>query len=193
MNLRYVLDATLGLLATFFAALMFFYFPGLQAWTFSALHPFAMLKPALFGPGVWINLLLVFAVALPGLLGPVFLAARSRRFTTLKLTAASLAIASLFLLAALHTPLLYGRVALLSLLSGQLLALGITYAKSVPWNWMAYLGFVLAYFTFPDEGILRAANAFMGLYLLGAGIVPLFSERPKGKGPKRSRFRVMIG
>lgn len=191
MNLRYVIDATLGLLATFFAALMFFYFPGLQAWTFSALHPFAILKPALLGPGVWINLLLVFTVALPGLLGPVFLATRSRRFATLKLAAASLAISSLFLIAAMHTPLLYGRVALLSLLSGQLLALGIKSGKSVPWNWMAYLGFVLAYFTFPDEGILQAANALAGLYLLGAGIALLLTERPKG--PKRPRFRVMVG
>jgi hypothetical protein len=191
MNLRYVLDATLGLLGTLFAASMFFYFPGLQAWTFSALHPIASLKPALIGPGIWINLLLVFAVALPGVLGPVLLATRSRRFTTFKLSAASLAISSLFLIAALHTPLLYGRVALLALLSGQLLALGIKAGKSVPWNWMAYLGFVLAYFTFPDAGILHAANALAGLYLLTAGIMLLFADRPKG--PKRPRFRVMVG
>jgi hypothetical protein len=191
MNLRYVLDATLGLLGTLFAASMFFYFPGLQAWTFSALHPIAILKPALIGPGIWINLLLVFAVALPGVLGPVLLATRSRRFTTFKLSAASLAISSLFLIAALHTPLLYGRVALLALLSGQLLALGIKAGKSVPWNWMAYLGFVLAYFTFPDAGILHAANALAGLYLLTAGIMLLFADKPKG--PKRPRFRVMVG
>jgi hypothetical protein len=121
----------------------------------------------------------------------VLLATRSRRFTTLKLSAASLAISSLFLIAALHTPLLYGRVALLALLSGQLLALGIKAGKSVPWNWMAYLGFVLAYFTFPDAGILHAANALAGLYLLTAGIMLLFADRPKG--PKRPRFRVMVG
>jgi hypothetical protein len=191
MNIRYVFDALIGLFGTVFAALMFFYFPGLQAWTFSALHPIAALKPALFGPGVWIDLLLVFAVALPGVFGPVFLATRSRRFAALKMTAACLAIGSLFLIAAWHAPLLYGRVALLALLSGQLLALGIKAGKTVPWNWMVYLGFVLAYFTFPDAGILRAANAFAGLYLLASCALLLLADKPKR--PKRSRFRVMVG
>jgi hypothetical protein len=82
-------------------------------------------------------------------------------------------------------------VALLALLSGQLLALGIKAEKSVPWNWMVYLGFALAYFTFPDAGILGAANALAGLYLLAAGALLLAGDKPKR--PKRSRYRVMIG
>jgi len=191
MNLRYVFDITIGLFGTLFAALMFFYFPGLQAWTFTALHPIAALKPSGLGAGIWIHLLLVFAVVLPGVFGPLFLVTRARRFVILKLGGGCLALASLFLFAALHTPLLYGRVALMALLSGQLLALGIKAEKSVPWNWMAYLGFALANFTFPDAGIISAANVLTGVYLLASGAVLLRSEKPKG--PKQSRFRVMIG
>lgn len=191
MNLRYVFDITIGLFGTLFAALMFFYFPGLQAWTFATLHPIAALKPAVLGPGIWINLLLVFAVVLPGVFGPLFLATRARRFAALKVSVASFALAALFLFAAMRTPLLYGRVALLALLSGQLLALGIKAEKSVPWNWMAYLGFALAYFTFPDAGILSAANLLTAAYLTASGILLLLAEKPKR--PKQSRFRVMIG
>jgi len=191
MNLRYVFDITIGLFGTLFAALMFFYFPGLQAWTFSALHPLASWKPSGLGAGVWIHLLLVFAVVLPGVFGPVFLVTRARRFAALKLSAGCLALSSLFLIAILRPPLLYGRVVLLALLSGQLLALGIKAEKSVPWNWMVYLGFALAYFTFPDAGILGLANALTGLYLLAAGALLLATDKPKG--PKQSRFRVMIG
>lgn len=193
MNIRYALDFTLGLIATLFAVLMFFYFPGLQAWTFSALHPIAALKPALFGPAIWINLLLVFAVVLPGVFGPVILVTRARRFAGFKLIAGCLALSSLFLMAAAHTPLLYGRVALLALLSGQLLALGLKAGKTVPWNWMVYLGFVLAYFTFPDAGILGAANALAGAYLLGCGLLLLLSERPKRRDDGKSRYRVTVG
>src|SRR3954470_4165696 len=91
MNLRYVFDITIGLFGTLFAALMFFYFPGLQAWTFSALHPLASWKPSGLGAGVWIHLLLVFAVVLPGVFGPVFLVTRARRFAALKLSAGCLA------------------------------------------------------------------------------------------------------
>jgi hypothetical protein len=191
MNLRYVFDITIGLFGTLFAALMFFYFPGLQAWTFSTLHPFAALKPSGLGAGVWIHLLLVFAVVLPGVFGPIFLVTRARRFAALKLCGGCFALAALFLVAAAHTPLLYGRVVLLALLSGQLLALGIKEGKSVPWNWMVYLGFALAYFTFPDAGIVNAANALAGTYLLVAGALSLVGDKPKG--PKQSRFRVMIG
>jgi hypothetical protein len=191
MNIRYVFDITIGLFGTLFAALMFFYFPGLQAWTFTALHPIAALKPAVLGPGIWINLLLVFAVVLPGVFGPLFLATRARRFAVLKMSGACFALAALFLFAAMRTPLLYGRVALLALLSGQLLALGIKAEKSVPWNWMAYLGFVLAYFTFPDAGILSAANILTGAYLLASGVYLLLADKPKR--PKQSRFRVTIG
>lgn len=191
MNIRYVFDITIGLFGTLFAALMFFYFPGLQAWTFSALHPIAALKPAALGAGIWIHLLLVFAVVLPGVFGPLFLVTRARRFAALKLGGGCFALAALFLVAAAHTPLLYGRVALLALLSGQLLALGIKAEKSVPWNWMVYLGFALAYFTFPDSAILNVANALTAAYLLASGVLLLADRKPKG--PKRSRFRVMIG
>ena len=41
MNLRHAIDFTLGLFCHLFAISMFFCFPGVQAWTFSALHPFA--------------------------------------------------------------------------------------------------------------------------------------------------------
>lgn len=191
MNIRYVLDIVIGLFGTMLAASMFFYFPGLQAWTFTTLHPIAALKPAVLGPGLWIDLLLVFAVALPGLFGPLFLVTRARRFAGFKLIAACLALSTLFLIAAAHAPLLYGRVALLSLLSGQLLALGIKAEKTVPWNWMVYLGFALAYFTFPDAGIIKAANALAGTYLLACGALLFAADRPKRS--KDSRFRVMIG
>lgn len=190
MNLKYVLDAAIGIFGTLFAALMFFYFPGLQAWTFSTLHPFAALKPATLGPGFWMHLLLVFAVMLPGIFGPVFLVMRARRFAAAKLIGGCLALSILFLVASFHAPLLYGRVALLALLSGQLLALGLRAGKSVPWNWMVYLGFALANFTFPDPAILRAANALAGGYLLASGLLLLMAgPRP----PKDSRYRVMVG
>jgi hypothetical protein len=191
MNLRYAFDITIGLFGTLFAALMFFYFPGLQAWTFATLHPIAALKPSVLGAGAWIHLLLVFAVVLPGVFGPLFLVTRARRFAALKLGCGCFAVSALFLIAAMHVPLLYGRVALMALLSGQLLALGIKSEKSVPWNWMVYLGFALAYFTFPDSGILSAANALTGAYLLISGALVLLAEKPKR--PKQPRFRVMIG
>jgi hypothetical protein len=189
MNLRYVLDVTLGIFGTLFAAAMFFYFPGLQDWAFTTLHPIAALKPAGLGHGLWINLLMVFAVVLPGVFGPIFLVTRARRFGAAKLIAGCFALSALFLVAAFHTPLLYGRVVLLALLSGQLVALGLKSEKSVPWNWMVYLGFALAYFTFPDAGILNASNALAGAYLATSGTLLLLSDKPKPK----SGYRVMIG
>ncbi len=191
MNLKYAFDFAIGICGTVFAALMFFYFPGLQAWTTTTLHPFAGLKPSTLGPGFWMHLLLVFAVVLPGVFGPVFLVLRARRFAAAKLIAGCLALSVLFLVAAFHSPLLYGRVALLALLSGQLLALGLRAGKSVPWNWMVYLSFALANFTFPDPGILRAANSLAGGYLLATGLLLLMADRPRP--PKDSRYRVMVG
>jgi hypothetical protein len=191
MNLKQVLDFSFGLFCTLFAISMFFFFPGMQAWTFSALHPFASFKPAAIGTGFWINLLMVFAVFLPGVFGPVFLVTRARRYAQTKLIGGCLALAALFLLAALGTPLLYGRVALLALLSGQLLALGLKAGKSVPFNWMVYLSFALANFTFPDSGILAGANCLAGAYLLIAGIVLLALAR-KSKPPQPG-YRVMVG
>lgn len=191
MNLRYLLDASIGFFGTAFAVLMFFYFPGLVAWTFAALHPIAALKPSGIGPVGWTHLLLVFAVVLPGVFGPIFLVTRARRFAAAKLVLGCLALSALFLMAALRMPLLSGRVALLALLSGQLLALGLRAGSSVPWNWMIYLSFALANFTFPDSAILKAANALAGGYLLAAGLMLLASGR--SRGPKQPRYRVTIG
>ncbi len=192
MNLKQVIDFSLGLFGTLFAISMFFFFPGVQAWTFSALHPFAAFRPALLGTGFWINLLMVFAVMLPGVFGPVFLVMRARRYAGTKLIVGCFAVAALFALATLGTPLLYGRVALLSLLSGQLLALGLKSGKSVPFNWMVYLSFALANFTFPDASILAATNGMVGLYLLVAGILLLLEQTRKPEKPK-SGYRVMVG
>lgn len=191
MILRQFVDFTLGICATLFAISMFFYFPGVQAWTFSALHPLASLRPAGLGTGFWINLLMVFAVVLPGIFGPIFLVTRARRYARTKLVAGCLALAALFAIAAFATPLLYGRVALLALLSGQLLALGLKSEKSVPWNWMVYLGFALANFTFPDAAILAGANGLASAYLLAVGIV-LAVQAGKPQPPKRG-YRVMVG
>jgi hypothetical protein len=191
MNLRHVIDFSLGLFATLFAISRFFFFPGVQAWTFSTLHPFASLRPAGLGTGFWINLLMVFAVVLPGIFGPVFLVTRARRYVQAKLIGANFALAALFALATLGNPLLYGRVALLALLSGQLLALGLKSEKSVPWNWMVYLGFALANFTFPDAAILAGANALAGIYLFAVGILlTLQARKPQ---PPKSGYRVMVG
>ena len=191
MNLRQAIDFSLGMFATVFAIAMFFYFPGVQAWAFSALHPLASLRPTAVGTGFWINLLMVFAVVLPGIFGPIFLVTRARRYVQTKLIAGSFALAALFALATLGTPLLYGRVALLALLSGQLLALGLKSEKSVPWNWMVYLGFALANFTFPDAPILAGANALAGLYLFGVAILlTLQARKPQ---PPKSGYRVMVG
>ena len=191
MNFKQVIDFSLGLFGTLFAISMFFFFPGVQARTFSALHPFAGLRPTGVGTGFWINVLLVFTVVLPGIFGPVFLVTRARRFANAKLIGGCFALAGLFALAAMMSPLLYGRVALLSLLSGQLLALGLKAEKSVPWNWMVYLSFALANFTFPDAGILALANGLAGVYLLVTGVV-LFLELRKPQPPK-SGYRVMVG
>lgn len=191
MNLRHVIDFTLGLLATLFAISMFFFFPGVQAWTFSALHPFASLRPAGIGTGFWINMLMVFAVVLPGIFGPIFLVTRARRYVQAKLIGGSFALAALFALATMTAPLLYSRVALLALLSGQLLALGLKSEKSVPWNWMVYLGFTLANFTFPDAAILAGANALAGIYLFAVGV--LLTMQARKPQPPKSGYRVMVG
>ena len=45
MNLKHAIAFSLSLFCYVFAIAMFFYFPGVEAWTHSALHPFAALKP----------------------------------------------------------------------------------------------------------------------------------------------------
>lgn len=191
MNLRQVIDFTLGIFATAFAISMFFFFPGVQAWTFSALHPLASFRPAAVGTGFWINLLMVFAVVLPGIFGPIFLVTRARRYVQAKLIAGSFALSALFVIAAFGPTLLYSRVALLALLSGHLLALGLKSEKSVPWNWMVYLGFALANFTFPDAEILAGANGLAGMYLFGTGV--LLTVQARKPQPPKSGYRVMVG
>lgn len=192
MKLKHVIDFTLGLFATLFAISMFFFFPGVQAWTFSTLHPFAALPSAGPGSGFWIKMLMVFAVMLPGAFGPIFLVTRARRSMQAKLIGGCFALGALFALATtLGPPLLYGRVALLALLSGQLVALGLKSNKSVPWNWMVYLAFALANFTFPDAAILACANGLAALYLFSVGI--LLTIQARKPQPPKSGYRVMVG
>lgn len=176
-NLAHALWFSLGLFCHLFALSMFFYFPGVEDWTFSTLHPFGLSSPAALGPNLWINLLLVFAVVLPGVSGPVLLMQRGRRFGKANLIAGCLALAGLHLLAAFAPPLLYGRVALIALLTGQLLALGRSHGNSIFCNWMVYVGFLVANLDFPDAGILAGANCFAGCYLLCAGVLLLAKAR----------------
>ena len=100
-------------------------------------------------------------VFLPGVFGPLLLVTRARRYVQAKLIGGSFALAALF--APRHhgrRRLLYGRVALLALLSGQLLAFGLKHPRrAFPCNWMVYLGFILANFSFPDAAILAGANS----------------------------------
>lgn len=191
MNLKHAIAFSLSLFCYLFAIAMFFCFPGVEAWTHSALHPFAALKPVAIGPRVWINVLMALLVFLPGVFGPLLFITRARRYANAKLILGSLAIAALFALAGMGEPLLYGRVALMALLTGHLLAFGLKAPESVPYNWMIYLAFVLANFSFPDEAILAAANYLTGGYLLGVGVLLFIRGR---KAPDKNRgYRVMVG
>jgi hypothetical protein len=191
MNIKHLLRFSLGLFCYLFGISMFFYFPGVEAWTHSALHPYAALRPMAIGPRVWFNLMIAFLVFLPGLFGPLLFITRARRYANAKLILGSLALAALYVLAGAGEPLLYGRVALLALLSGHLLAFGLRVPESTPYNWMTYLAFVLANFSFPDDGILAGANFLTAGYLLGAGVL-LFLRTRKVEESK-NRYRVMVG
>lgn len=191
MNLKHAIAFSLSLACFLFAIAMFFYFPGVEAWTHSALHPLAAFKPVAIEPQVWINMLMALLVFLPGVFGPLFFITRARRYANAKLILGSLAIAALFVLAGMGEPLLYGRVALMALLTGHLLAYGLKAPESVPYNWMIYLAFALANFSFPDEAILAGVNYLTGGYLLGVGVL-LFIRSRKAPGKNRG-YRVMVG
>jgi hypothetical protein len=190
-NLKEALGFSFGLFCYLFAISMFFCFPGVEAWTFSALHPLAALRPVAIGPRIWINVLMAFLVFLPGLFGPMLFILRARRYAGAKLIAGCFSLAALYTVAGLGEPLLYGRVALIALLSGHLLALGLKAPPSIPLNWMIYLAFILANFSFPDPGILSMADFLAGGYLCGAGIVLLLQAL--GTPRKPGGYRVMVG
>jgi hypothetical protein len=191
MNIKQAFAFSFGLFSYLFAIAMFFYFPGVEAWTSSTLHPFAALRPVSMGPRVWINLLMALLVFMPGVFGPLFFITRARVYGNAKLILGCMALAGLYLCAGAGEPLLYGRVALLALLSGHLLALGLKAPESVPYNWMLYLAFVLANFSFPDRGILAGANFLAAGYMLGAGVMLFIRSR---KTPtKKGGYRVMVG
>src|SRR6267142_4077783 len=80
MNIKQALGFSFGLFCYLFAISMFFCFPGVEAWTFSALHPFAALRPLAIEPRFWINVLMAFLVFLPGLFGPLLFILRARRY-----------------------------------------------------------------------------------------------------------------
>jgi hypothetical protein len=190
-DLKQTLGSSLGLACCLTAISMFFLFPGVEAWTVSVLDPLASQNRLGMNPRVWITLLLVSVVALPGVLGPLLLIARARRLGDAKLIMGCLVLAGLYVTAAFAAPLLCGRVALLALLSGQLLALGEKAPASVPYNWMVYLGFVIANLNFPDAGILAAANVFAGAYLAGTGVFMLVKKLSPPR--KKDGYRVMVG
>jgi hypothetical protein len=191
MTLKHAIGFAFGLFCYAFAISMFFWFPGVEAWTHSALHPIASLRPAALGPHIWLNLMMALLVFMPGLFGPLLFITRARRHGNAKLILGSLALAGLYALAGMGEPLLYGRVALLALLTGQLLAFGLKVPESVPYNWMTYLAFILANFSFPDSAILAGANFLTAGYLLGAGVALFIRTR---KTPdKKSGYRVMVG
>lgn len=190
-DLKQALGSSLGLACCFTAISMFFLFPAVEARAASA---FEVLAPAdRYGltPGMWTHLLLVSTVALPGLLGPLLLVSRARRMGETKLILGCLVLAGLYLTAAFAAPLLWGRLALLALLSGQLLALGEKAPASVPYNWMVYLGFVIANLNFPDAGILAGANVLAGTYLGGTGAFLLVKKLSPPR--KKDGYRVMVG
>jgi len=191
MNLKHALGFSFGLFCYLFAISMFFCFPGVEAWTSSTLHPIAALRPAAIGPHLGINVLMALLVFMPGIFGPLLFITRARRHGNAKLILGSLALACLYALAGMGEPLLYGRVALMALLTGQLLAFGLKVPESVPYNWMTYLAFILANFSFPDPGILAGANFMTGGYLLGAGV--LLFIRTRKTPEKKNGFRVMVG
>lgn len=197
MNLKHAIAFSLSLFCYLFAIAMFFCFPGVEAWTHSALHPFAApfaaLEPVAIGPRAWINMLMALLVFLPGLFGPLLFITRARRYANAKLILGSLALAALFVLAGMGEPLLYGRVALIALLSGHLLAFGLKFPESVPYNWMAYLAFILANFSFPDEAILAAANYATAGFLLGVGVLLFIRSRKSKASDKNRGYRVMVG
>jgi hypothetical protein len=191
MTIKQAFGFSFGLFCYLFAISMFFCFPGVEAWTFSALHPYASLRPVSVGPRIWINILMALLVFLPGLFSPMLFILRARRYGRTKLIAGCISLAALYVVAGLGEPLLYGRVALIALLSGHLLVLGIKAPTSIPYNWMIYLAFCLANFSFPDAGILKAANFLVGGYLCGSGLMLLLQALqtpPKGDG-----YRVMVG
>lgn len=185
MRLKPILDFSLGAGCYLFALSMFFYFPGLEAWTSSALGAMALPHPA------WICALLVLVVILPAVFSPPALVSRARDYARPVLAASCGTLGSLFLVAASGSPLLYGRVALVGLLTGQLLALGRRAAASVPFNWMVYTGFILANINYPDSAILAGANFAAGGYLLFAGAALLLGRWEVSR--KNRGFSVMVG
>jgi hypothetical protein len=166
-SLKPILDFSVGAVAYLFALSMFFYFPGVEAWTATGM---AAMGTASLPYSAWICALLVLLVVLPAVFSPAALISRSRDFARPVLAASCAALGGLFLVAGAGSPLLYGRVALLGLLTGQLLALGRRSADSVPFNWMVYTGFILANTSYPDSAILAGANIGAGCYLLFAGV-----------------------
>jgi hypothetical protein len=186
-SLKPILDFSLGVAAFLFACSMFFYFPGVEAWTSSTL---ASLGPVSLPDSAWVCALLVLLVVLPAVFSPAVLVTRSRDFARPVLAASCAALGGLFLVACAGSPLLYGRVALVGLLTGQVLALGRRSPDSVPFNWMVYTGFILANINYPDSAILAGANLVAGCYLLFAGIALLLGRwEVSGK----RGFSVMVG
>lgn len=184
MSLKRFFDFSVALCAYLLAVAMFFYFPGVEDWTLSAFR-------INITPSAWIYGLLVFMVALPAVFGPLLVSARARGYARPVLAGTCFTLAALFTLAGAGTPLLYGRVALIGLLTGQLIALGRRSKDSVPFNWMLSLAFALANFNFPDSAILSGANFLAAAYLLIAGLLVF---KRKWKVEKKNRgFRVMVG
>ena len=186
LNYRPILAFFLGAACYVLAISMFFYFPGVEDWTFAALRPLSLITP------VSVYALLVVTVIFPALLGPVFLIGGARHFVRAKLAGGCLTLAFFFLAAAPLSVLLYGRVALIALLTGQLLALGSRARASIMWNWLVYFGFMLANSSFPDGAILSAANYLAGAYLLLAGLM-IWKGKWETGDKEKSSFRVMVG
>lgn len=184
MSLKQFIDFSLGAFAYLFACSMFFYFPGVEAWTSSAIAPVSLPWSA------WICALLVLLVILPAVISPIALVSRARDYARPVLAASCLSLGALFLLAGAGQPLLYGRVALVGLLTGQFLALGRKSRDSVPFNWMVYLGFILANINYPDPAILAGANYVAGSYLLFAGAYLLLG---RWEVARKNRFTVSVG
>lgn len=187
-RLKPILDFSVGAAAYLFALSMFFYFPGVEAWTATGLAAIGTIS---LPYSAWICALLVLLVILPAIFSPAALVARSRDFARPVLAASCAALGGVFLVAGASSPLLYGRVALLGLLTGQLLVLGRRSADSVPFNWMVYLGFILANINYPDSAILAAANIVAGCYLLFAGASLLLGRWDVST--KNGGFSVMVG
>lgn len=191
MSLKQVIDFSIGACAYLFALSMFFYFPGVEAWTASTLGMDTLTSLPSLSYSTWVCALLVVLVALPSAISPLVLASRARTYIRPVLAASCASLGVLFLLASAGHPLLYGRVALVGLLTGQLLALGRRSADSLPFNWMVYLGFILANLTFPDQAILSGVNFVAGGYLLFAGVSLLLGRWEVSV--KKRGFSVMVG